>query len=203
MLRRVVREGHGQAELVRGDGLRPPFRPHAFREVVALGNAVGFAGRDADRLWQAAGRLVTPAGRLVLEVVAGPGERSRYLGRLPPTSLPRLLHAPVQAVLTRVDREGFVSEPSRKADPGTFRRYDPFSLTESLEAQGWGVDELLAVAPALGADPERLEPLEMDPVAWARLLELEELLGRREERLRGAAAVLLCATAPSPPKRRD
>lgn len=196
MLRRVVREGRTHPELVCGDGLCPPFRRTAFQEVVVLGNAIGFAGPDSDRLWETAGELVRPGGQLVLEVVAGPGESSRYLGRLPASSLARLLHAPLRALLARVDREGFVPEPPRRADPGTFRRYDPLALDRSLVERDWVVDEILAVAPALGADPERLAVVEEDPVAWARLLELEEAIGRRTDRARVAAAVLLAATAP-------
>ncbi len=196
MLRRVARDRSRRPDLVRGDALRPPFPAHVFHEVAVLGNPVGFAGPQGDRLWREVGELLEAGGRLILEVVAGPGERSAYLARLPPTSLPRLLHAPLRALLTRVDREGFLSEAPRKADPGAFRRYDPGALARALMADGWVVNETLAVAPALGADPARLEAVEADAAAWGRLRELEELLGRRVERLQSAAAVLLAATAP-------
>jgi SAM-dependent methyltransferase len=198
MLRRVVRDGGNAPERVRGDGVRPPFRPQAFQEVAVLGNAIGFAGSEADLLWQRAAELVRPSGRLILEVVAGSGERSAYLARLPPSSLPRLFRSPLRVLLSRVDREGFGAVPARKTEPGRFRRYDPTTLAGDLSQGGWTVEEVMAVAPALGTDPERLEAIERDPTAWTRLLELEEVLGRRVVRVRAGAAVLLSATAAPP-----
>ena len=195
MLRRVVREGRNPPERVRGDGVLPPFRPQAFYEVAVLGNAIGFAGSEADLLWQRAAELVRPGGRLILEVVAGSGERSTYLARLPPSSLPRLFRAPLRVLLSRVDREGFAVVPARKVDPRAFRRYDPTTLARDLSERGWTVEEVMAVAPALGTHPEGLEAIEPDPTAWARLLELEEVLGRRVGRVSAGAAVLLSATA--------
>lgn len=196
-LHRVERTGRTHPELVRGDGLRPPFRAHAFQEVVALGNAIGFAGPQADRLWQSAGDLLDGGGHLVLEVVAGPGETSRYLQRLPTSSLPRLLHAPLGALLPRIVREGFAPRSVRRAEPGPFRRFDAARLVVALADRGWVVDEVMAVAPALGAAADRLEKLSVDSVAWSRLLDLEEALGRQPERMRGAAAVLMAASAPA------
>jgi SAM-dependent methyltransferase len=198
MLRRVERSRRAHPDLVRGDGTRPPFRPAAFGEVVVLGNAIGFAGSQADLLWRSAADLVTPSGTLVLEVVAGAGERSRYLARLPASSLARLLRAPARALLPRIDAEGFVEEPTRRTDPGDFRRYDPFELSQALAGLGWGVREVLAVAPALGADPDRLEHVARDPQSWERLLRLEELLGARRERITRSPAVLLAASRGPP-----
>lgn len=196
MLRDVERQGRTPPELVRADGLQPPFRNRSFQEVVLLGNSLGFAGPDADRLWDVAGELVAPGGSLILEVVAGAGERSRYLCRLPGSSLGRLFRSPVAALFARVEREGFALDPPRKTDPGSFRRYDPDELKQAVTRRGWWVEETMAVAPALGGDGERLEGVASDPVAWSHLIELEEQVGHREERARRAAAVLLAVRVP-------
>jgi hypothetical protein len=199
MLRRIGRARNASPDLVRGDGQRPPLRAGAFHEVALLGNAVGFAGAEAERLLENARALLTPRGLLNLEVVAGPGEVSRYLRRLPPSTLPRLLHAPLRALVGRVEREGFAPLPPRRAYPGTFRRFDPALLAENLTRGGCEVGEVMAVAPALGAEPARLEGIERDPVAWERLLELEEVLGRKTDRLRASAATLVAVRSPGPP----
>ena len=178
MLRRVERQGKTPPELVRADGIHPPFRRAAFHEVVVLGNALGFAGVASDQLWAAAGELVVPGGCLILEIVAGAGERSRYLCRLPPTALGRLFRAPTSALLARVEKEGFALDLPRKSDPGSFRRYNPDELKEAIARRGWWVEETLAVAPALGGDRERLEGVVGDPIAWSHLIELEEAMGR-------------------------
>jgi hypothetical protein len=161
-----------------------------------LGNALGFAAGESDELWSAAGELVTPGGFLILEIVAGAGERARYLCRLPASSLGRLFRAPVDALLARVEREGYALDPPRRADPGDFRRYDPDALKEALVRRGWWVEETMAVAPALGGDRERLEAIAADPIAWDHLVALEEAVGHREERTRRAAAVLLAIRIP-------
>ncbi|MGA8604400.1 MAG: class I SAM-dependent methyltransferase [Thermoplasmata archaeon] len=185
---------------VLGDALRPPLEPGHWAEVVALGNPLGFAGPEADRLLETMEDLVRPGGSLLLEVAPSSGERSRYLGRLPPSSLSRFLRAPVPAVLARLDREGFRPEPSRKVTEGSFRRFPPLELHERWRRSGWEVIESMAVAPALGADPRRSAAVRSDHQAWSHLLDLEEQVGRRRERWSGAAAVLLCAR--SPPSKR-
>jgi hypothetical protein len=143
--------------------------------------------------------LVAPQGVLLLEIVAGPGEHSQYLSRLPRRSLTRLLRAPTHAVIARADREGFVAEPSRKQETGGFRRFDPQTLGGRFRSKGWEVRETIAVAPALGAVPAAVDAVRPDPKAWAHLIELEEIVGARPERWRRAAAVLL-ALAPGPPR---
>jgi SAM-dependent methyltransferase len=182
---------------VLGDALRPPFERGRWAEVVALGNPLGFAGAEADQLLAAAESLVRPGGVFVLEVAPSSGERSRYFARLPPTSLARLLYAPRPAVLARLDREGFRSEPARRAAEGSFRRIAALQIHDRWKRQGWELLETSAVAPALGADPVRAEAVRADARAWPRLLDLEEEVGRRAERWVGAAAVLLCARRPA------
>ncbi len=196
MLSRIPPDGPDGAEAVRGDGLRPPFAPRSFAEVVALGNVIGFAASRAEELLTGVLSLAAPGGIAIVEIVAGPGERSRYLGRLPPTALARLLRAPVPALLPRVDREGFAREPVRRREPGTFRRVDPARLRATASASGAVVLETMAVAPALGADPARLEAVALDPAAWAHLLDLEEAFGHRTERQLEAAALLVALTTP-------
>ena len=166
-------------------------------EVVALGNTLGFAGLQADRVLDDAEELVAPGGSLLLEIAPAPGERSRYLARLPPTAVARLFLSPVRAILQRMDREGFREEPPRHRTPDTFRRFDAGDLHDRLRSTGWEVVETVAVAPSLGADAARIEAVRRDPKAWTRLLELEEEVGRRSERWPGAAAVLLAARRPS------
>jgi SAM-dependent methyltransferase len=200
MLRRVARKGRRPPHLVRGDGLAPPFVRGGFAEVAVLGNAIGFAGEGAETFLDSVGDLVRPNGILLLEVVAGPGERSRYLSRLPRTSLARLLRAPVRAVVARADREGFAPESVRRKENGAFRRFAPQALGERYRSAGWEVRETLAIAPALGAVPEALEAVRLDAKAWAHLTELEEAVGRRPERWPRAAAVLLALAPPAPPK---
>jgi SAM-dependent methyltransferase len=181
---------------VLGNGTYPPFEPGRWAEVVLLGNALGFAGEEADRLLEEAERLVAPGGVLLVEVAPGPGERSRYLARLPPSAVARLLRSPVRAVLGRLDREGFRDEPPRHRTPRTFRRFSASELHERWRARGWEVGESVAVAPVLGPDVERIDAVRNDPTAWSRLLELEEEVGRRLERWPTAAAVLVAARHP-------
>jgi hypothetical protein len=182
---------------LRADGARPPFVPERLAEVVVLGNTLGFSGARADLLLDAAECLVTTGGTLLLEIAPSSGERSRYLARLPPSALVRLLHSPLRAVLGRLDREGFRDEPPRHTTPRSFRRYSVDELHVHLRRLGWEVRETIAVAPALGADPERAAAVRKDPQAWTRLLDLEEEIGQRPERWPRAAAVLVAARRPS------
>ena len=180
-------------ERVRADAGCPPFSQGAFGEVLALGNAIGFAEDSGDRLLQEAMGLVGPGGTLLLEVAPGPGERSRYLARLPVSSVGRLLRAPVTALLPRVEREGFAPEAPRRPEGSAFRRVSAAHLTRRLERTGWRITEVVAVAPALGSDAPRIRACAEDAKAWGHLVQLEEALGRRPDRWGRAAAVLVAA----------
>lgn len=181
---------------VRGDGARPPLAPARFGTVAALGNTLGFAGSEAPSLLDAAQSLVAPGGQLLVELAPGPGERSRYLARLPARSVGRLLRSPPAAVLPRVEREGFLSEPGRRRPPGSFRRYTVPELTAELVRAGWAMLEVLAVAPVLGPDAERVAAARPEPKSWTHLLTIEEEFGRRPDRWVRAASVLLAAEKP-------
>ena len=180
-------------ERVRADATHPPFLRAAFGEVLALGNAIGFAEGSSDRLLDEAMGLVRPGGTLLLELAPGPGERSRYLTRLPVPSVGHLVRAPVTALLPRIEREGFAPEPPRRSEGSAFRRVSAADLKLRLERTGWAVTEVVAVAPALGSNAPRIRACAEDPKAWGHLLQLEETLGRRSERWGRAAAVLLAA----------
>lgn len=178
-------------ERVRADALAPPFPKGTFGQVAVLGNTLGFAGSSAEKLLDSASSLVEPGGTFFVEVAPGPGERSRYLSRLPPTVLARLLRSPVRALLPRIDREGFDRIPYRRAERGEFRRIPVDELSHWFARRGWDLDEVLAVAPALGTLAPRIEAIRADRKAWDHLLLLEEELGRRPERWTDAAAVLV------------
>ena len=178
---------------VRGDATHPPFPPAVFGAVLALGNAIGFAEASSERLLSSAMGLVRPGGTLLLEIAPGPGERSRYLTRLPVSSVGRLVRAPVAALLPRIKREGFAPERPRRSEAGAFRRVVAADMVHRLESSGWTIAEVLAVAPALGSEPERIQASASDPKAWGHLLQLEEALGREPERWDRAAAVLVAA----------
>ncbi len=195
-----VASGEPLPDRVQGDAIQPPFLDHSFGLVAALGNLVGFAGEKSDRLLESLEGLLSPAGTLLLEVAPGSGERSRYLHRLPPTSVARLLRSSPRIVAARVAREGFFEEPRRRQSPGEFRRVDPALLRDRLEAGGFRVVEILSVAPAVGPDGVRAEAVAGDPKAWAHLLEVEEILGRSPERWTGAAAVMMAAIGPASPQ---
>jgi SAM-dependent methyltransferase len=197
-LRRVDPSGGVNTHLVRGDGGTPPLARAAFSCVALLGNVLGFSAGNADRLLESAESLVAPGGFLVLEIVAGPGERSRYLTRLPPRSLARLLRSPVRAVQLRAQREGFLAEPPRRRETGEFRRFDPSALSEDFRTRGWLVREVVTVSPALGPVPLSIEAAQSDPKSWEHLLEVEEQIGHAPERWTNAAAVLLSVSAPRP-----
>ncbi len=189
-------------DLVLGDAVRPPFPDGAFGLVAGLGNLVGFAGARSADLVESLARLVAPEGTLVLEVAPGPGERSRYFRRLPARSVARLLRSAPALVAGRADREGYSVEPWRKERPGAFERPPVAEVGARLERLGFRPDEVLAVAPALGPDPERIREIAGDPKAWAHLLAVEERLGRSPERWRAAAAVLMAATRVARPRSR-
>ncbi len=191
-----VRGGVSWPDRIRGDALRPPLAPRRCSQVVVLGNTLGFAGRDAEGVLGSAEDLVVPGGLLEVEIAPSSGERSRYLARLPLSSVPRLLRAPTAAVVARVDRERFETEPVRRPAADRFRRFRVAELHERWRTAGWEVLETVAVAPALGPDGPRLEGIRRDAKAWSHLLEVEEKLGQREERWAHAAAVLLCARRP-------
>jgi SAM-dependent methyltransferase len=179
-----------QVERVRGDALRPPFVPRAFGVVAALGNALGFEERAGEGLLATLEGLVARPGRLMLEIAPGPGESSRYLARLPPGAVRRLLAAPVGVVVHRIQREGFRRMPVRHASRA-FRRWTAEELVDHWKQDGWSVREVVAVAPALGPEVAALAEVKKDPTAWSRLLEVEEALGAEPSRWPDAAAVLL------------
>jgi SAM-dependent methyltransferase len=181
---------------IRADARRPPFPPAAFAEAALLGNTLGFEVDHGEQLLSAVEELVAPGGTLVVEVAPGPGERSRYLARLPPGAVRRLLAAPIAALLPRVQREGFEREAVRHRTEA-FRRWAPQELDKHWRANRWRTVETIAVAPALGPEDERVRAVADDPRAWERLLELEEALGRMPERWTEAAAVLLAAVRPA------
>ncbi len=183
---------------VRGDALRPPLAPGIWGEVVVAGNTLGFAAAAGPTLLERTEELVAPGGTLLVEIAPGPGERSRYLGRLPPGAVGRLLEAPVTAILTRVEREGFLREPRRRST-SDFHRWKVSELTDRWGRRGWEVLEILAIAPALGTDPERVAAVAKSRKAWSRLLEVEERVGRHEDRWPQAAAILLSARKGGPP----
>jgi SAM-dependent methyltransferase len=187
------RPGSPSADLIQGDAVEPPFREGKFQRVVLLGNVLGFAEGDYATLLAASGNLVRPSGKLLVEFVAGPGERSHYLHRLPSGAIARLLAAPLRAIQPRVDREGFDRIREREGHRRRFRRISATEITRRLESARFVVRETLAVAPCLGNDPARLAAVHASPTAWARLLDLEESVGRAPARLTAAAAILLAA----------
>lgn len=189
-------------DLVIGDAASPPFSEGVFDVVVGLGNLVGFAGAESGRLVDRLRGLVRPSGRFVLEIAPGPGEHSRYLGRLPARSVARLFRSAVPLVTQRAGREGYVAEQWRKDRPGTFDRRAAEEMRAELERTGFHVEEVMAVAPALGSDPLRVAVVATDPKAWAHLVAVEEQLGRQPERWVRAAAVLIAATRVATPAHR-
>jgi len=138
-----------------GDAARPPFARGRFHEVVLLGNALGFAGDDALALLGSVETLLAPGGILLVEIAPGHGERSRYLARLPVGAMARLLAAPPRAVIPRILREGFVSEPARHRE-AEFRRLGASDLIADWQRKGWTLDEACAVAPCLGPSADRI-----------------------------------------------
>jgi hypothetical protein len=182
-----------------GDVARPPLASERFGVVAGLGNLLGFAEGGADDLLATLLDLVAPGGTLLLEIAPGPGERSRYLSRLPETAVARLMRSPTAVVAPRVAREGFREDAPRKRAPGPFRRFTAGQLAERLAERRYRLEETLAVAPALGPDAGRLARVARDPKAWDHLLELEEVLGRDPGRWGSAAAVLVAAVAPPRP----
>jgi hypothetical protein len=187
---------------VRGDGTHPPVRPAAFTQVVALGNPLGFSGEAADQFLTAVLGLLRPGGTVLLETVAGGGERSRYLSRLPPNAVQRLLLAPLPLVRPRLEREGFVPLGDPANDRHGFRRFGAAELIPELARRGFETTEVVAVAPSLGADPERIAAVHAEPAAWARLMDLEEAVGHTPARQRTAAALLVAARKSSMPTSR-
>lgn len=184
-------------ERVRGDARNPPFERGRLTEVVVLGNTLGFSEESGDHLLEEAEGLVAPGGLLELEIAPAPGERSRYLARLPPASVARLVRAPTRAVLSRIDREGFRAETPRRASGTSFRRFVVSEVHERWLRMGWEVEETMAVAPLLGPDAVRAAAARSDAKSWARLLDLEEQVGRRPERWPEAASVLLSVRRPA------
>ncbi|MCI4323126.1 MAG: class I SAM-dependent methyltransferase [Thermoplasmata archaeon] len=182
-------------EFVRGDATRLPFRDDRFSGVVALGNVVGFGGERASTILQELVRCASPDGGIVvLEFAVGAGERAEYLHRLPPGAVRRLLRSPVRALHPRVHLQPFRPfAPVEKANPSEFQRWSLAQIESRLADHRLEVIERLAVAPCLGADPERAAGVQQDPVAWSHLLELEEAVGREPERLRRASALLIAA----------
>lgn len=183
----------GSLELVRGDAVHPPFGPGSFDLVVALGNPIGFAEEEGGELLDRATRLLAPGGTILLESVAGDGERSRYLTRLPPTATARVLRAPAGWLGPRVLREGFEAEEPRKSPTARFARWGEERLRTELHRLGLELLESIAVAPSLGGDAARLQAASRDPQSWTGLLALEESMGRLPARRAVASALLVAA----------
>jgi SAM-dependent methyltransferase len=186
----------GDCALIRADGLRPPLDRARFGTVAVLGNSLGFAEGDGERLLSVSASLVARGGKLLLEVAPGSGERSRYFHRLPARAIARLLRSPVRAVESRVEREGFTEEPPRRSTPGSFRRFAPAEILERFRRDGWPAREVVAVAPASGPDPVLIAATRSDPKAWDHLVAIEESIGRSKHRWGAAAAVLLALERP-------
>jgi SAM-dependent methyltransferase len=189
--------GPAMPDRVRTDLVRPPFAKESFGAVAALGNLIGFAEGQSEPLLSRLGELVAPGGTLVLETAPAPGERSRYLARLPPGAVARLFRSPPRAIVARVEAEGFAREIARRPRAGRFRRWTAAEITAWCGTGHWEVREVLAVAPMLGPDATRVEAVARDPRAWERLLEVEEEFGRRTERWPRAAALLVAAVKKS------
>ncbi len=182
---------------VRGDAARPPLRGARFGCVALLGNVLGFSGGGWRTTLSAAAELLSPSGVLLLEAVAGPGERSRYLHRLPAGAVARAVRGPARWVQGRIGSEGFARLPARAATRSEFVRIPRPELGEALARVGLVPQECLAVAPALGSEIERIQAVARDPAAWDRLLALEETLGRDPARWEHAAAYLVAASRPT------
>ncbi|MFZ0892070.1 MAG: methyltransferase domain-containing protein [Thermoplasmata archaeon] len=189
-------ERAGRYDYIRADGIRVPFPPHRFSEVVALGNTLGFAEESASRLLESLAECVAASGTLILEIAPSSGERSRYLRRLPARAVGRLFEAPVSVIQSRIEREGFDPVPSDPGDRHRFRRLKSEEIREWMTDSGLTVEESLAVAPASGLESDRIQAVQKNPKAWAHLIELEERLGRIPARQLSAAAVLVAARAP-------
>jgi SAM-dependent methyltransferase len=181
------------SEFVRGDARQLPIRGGAISQVVLTGNVLGFAGDTALALLERAASLLSEGSSLLLEFVVGDGETSRYLHRLPPTAVRRLLAAPLPAVLPRVDREGFVRVEGHERPGHGFRRFKLSEIESELCSLNLTLEELSAVAPALGHDPARVGSIRTDPKAWEHLLALEERLGAARDRQEEASALLVAA----------
>lgn len=201
MLREAQRRHAGPAgdaaglRPIRADAARPPWRPGRFGEVVLLGNVVGFSEGNASAVLDRALASVAPGGSAVVEAVAGAGERSRYLARLPAGAVRRLLLAPINLVRPRLEREGFRPEGESPKSSG-FRRLSVAELTDAFRRHGLETTEIMAVAPALGPDPDRIAAVRGEPRAWRHLLDLEEIVGRHAARCDRAAALLIAGRRP-------
>jgi len=194
------RDGGGRGPVpdrILGNAARPPLVRGAWAEVTVLGNTLGFSGRMAGIQLDEAQQLVAADGVLLIEIAPSFGERSQYFARLPGAALARLFHAPLAAILSRLDREPFRAEPPRHETPRAFHRFTVEEVVARMRLRGWEVRETMAVAPALGPDPGRIASGRRDPKSWARLLDLEEVVGHRSERWARAAAVLVAARHPS------
>lgn len=191
-LGRVPSSGQPIGFLV-GNGRNPPFRPHTFAQVLLLGNLLGFASTSAHELLQRCAELVRPDGQLLLETSPGSGESSRYLHRLPPTVIRRLLRSPLRALVPRVIREGFLPSRSAEKSGKDFRRLTAEEASSWLSKSGFEVGETLSVAPCFGVAREALEMVRPDESGWSRLLELEEEIGSRPDRWDDAASLLVSA----------
>lgn len=181
------------ADRIRADGLSPPFRTGAFSWVQLLGNVLGFSGAAGPELLDTTLSMVAPRGRLLLEIAPGPGEASRYLLRLPPTVVRRLLEGKGHGLLSAIAREGFRSTHAEDEPGSGFRRWSVSELLRHLRARHFDPIEIVAIAPLLGADPGRIEAAAASPDAWRSLLQWEEWAGRDPDRWPTAAAVVLVA----------
>lgn len=190
---RSSRPAEGAAHFVRGDALHPPFGSRSFDSAVVLGNVVGFAASDAERMLGEVAELVRTGGILILEVAPGSGERSRYLARLPPSAVGRLFESPPQLIRRRIEAEGFDRADPVAGHRDRFERIDPERVRRWLEPRGFEIVRARAIAPSLASDAPRISAIARSRRAWSRLLAVEEQLGDDPPRWPGAAAVLLLA----------
>ena len=118
---------------------------------------------------------------------------SRYFHRLPPSVVRRLLEGKGHGLSSAIEREGF--RPVRSGTvPGVgFRRWSAPELLRYLRDRQFDPLEVMAVAPLLGSDPQRIEAASASVSAWTSLLQWEESVGRDPDRWPEAAAVIVVA----------
>ena len=180
--RRRVRSRNRPARVdwVQAAGERLPLRARCVDGILALGNIVSFASRDAPVLLSELARVCRPGARVVADFPSPVGSaqeffrlasRRRFLGRV--------LRRPRYYFVDQVLDSGFQPFAPRRLGRWEFRFYTAEQASEELERAGFDVVDTMSVAPIARMDDRVIAVARRDAHTWRSLLRIEERAGRR------------------------
>jgi len=180
--RRRLRAGGSRArvEWVQAAGEHLPLRSRSMDGVLALGNIVSFASRDAPVLLTELARVCRPGSRIVADFPSPVGSLQEFF-RLASRRrlLGRVLRGPRYYFVDQVLESGFQPFAPRRLGRWEFRFYTAEEAAGELDRAGFDVVDTMSVAPVARMDDRVISAARRDRRTWQSLLGIEERAGRR------------------------